>query len=174
MLRKILVCLDGSKFAEGILPYATERAKRFNSKIILLEVITVNISAYAVGVPQQSALVISGVLQRDICIEETRARLYLNYVTKRLREMGLDADWVALLGITRDSIASNITTYAAENEVDLIMLATHGRSFWKRLVCGSVTESVIRNSSTPVLVVNPTDTETEDGTFVQIPEGELA
>ncbi len=170
MLKKILVCLDGSKFAEGILPHAIERAKRFNSKIILLEVITVNISAYAIGVPQQSALVMSGVLQRDICIEETRARSYLNDVAKRLRETGLDVDWVALQGTTRGNIASTITSYATENEVDLIMIATHRHSFWKRLVYGSVAESLIRNSSTPVLVVNPTDTETEDGTSGWIPE----
>ncbi len=174
MLRKILVCLDGSKFAERILPYAIERAKRFNSKIILLEVITVNIAPYATAVPGQPAFTLSGPLENDIRIEETKDRAYLDGVAKRLREMGLDVDWVALRGVTRGSIASAIITYAAENEVDLIMVATHRHSFWKRLVFGSVAESVIRESAIPVLVVNPTDTETEDGTFNEVPQASLA
>ena len=48
MFNKILVCLDGSSLAEQILPYVTEQAKRFNSKIILLKVVT---DADAVIVP---------------------------------------------------------------------------------------------------------------------------
>ncbi len=174
MLKKILVCLDGSKFAERILPHAIERAKRFNSKIILLEVITVNVSAYATGVPGQPVFFMPGLLENDIRTEETRAKSYLNDVAKRLREMGLDVDRVALRGVTRGSIASTITTYAAENEVDLIMLATHRHGSWKRLVYGSVAESLIRNSSLPVLVVKPEDTETKEGILGEIPQASLA
>ena len=40
MFEKILVCLDGSNLAEQILPYAIEEALHFNSKIVLLQVIT--------------------------------------------------------------------------------------------------------------------------------------
>ena len=41
MFEKILVCLDGSKLAEQILPYATEQAKRFNSKVVLFQAFTI-------------------------------------------------------------------------------------------------------------------------------------
>jgi hypothetical protein len=41
MFERILVCLDDSKFAEQILPYAKEEIVHFNSQLTLLEVITV-------------------------------------------------------------------------------------------------------------------------------------
>lgn len=175
MLKKILVCLDGSKFAEGILPHAIERARRFNSKVILIKVITVNFAPYATVVPGQPELAISP-KQLDIVIreKETRAKSYLDGVAKRLRAMGLDVDWVAINGITRGSIAGTITTYATQNEVDLIMMATHGHSFWKRFVFGSVTESLIRNSNTPVLVVKPKDAEAKEDAFGEVPQTSLA
>ena len=174
MLKKILVCLDGSKFAEGILPHAIERARHFNSKIILLKVITVNIAPYATAVPGQPVLIMPGLLENNIRTEEMRAKSYLDGVAKRLRETGLDADWVALHGIGEYTVSSIIVTYATENKVDLIMMATRGRSFWKRFMFGSVTESVIRESSTPVLVVKPKDIGAKESAFSEIPQGALA
>lgn len=173
MLKKILVCLDGSKFAERILPHVIERARRFNSKVVLIKVITVNIGSYATGVPEQPSLLVPGLLEKNIRIEETKDRLYLDSVTKQLREMGLDVDWVTINGITRGSIAGTITTYATQNEVDLIMMATHGHSFWKRFVFGSVAESLIRNSNTPVLVVKPKDAEAKEDAFGEMPQASL-
>jgi len=41
MFERILVCLDGSKLAEQILPYAKEEAVHFDSQLTLLEVVTV-------------------------------------------------------------------------------------------------------------------------------------
>jgi len=42
---------------------------------------------------------------------------------------------------------------AEEKDVDLIVMATHGRSGVRRLVLGSITEKVVRASACPVLVV---------------------
>ena len=39
MFEKILVCLDGSELAEQILPYAVEEARRFQSQVVLLQVV---------------------------------------------------------------------------------------------------------------------------------------
>ena len=61
MLKRILVCLDGSKFAEGLLPHAIDRARRFHSKIVLLRVINSNVSASVAsmpGMPGQSVSII--------------------------------------------------------------------------------------------------------------------
>jgi nucleotide-binding universal stress UspA family protein len=49
--------------------------------------------------------------------------------------------------------ASAITDYARENDIDLIVLTTHGRSGVERLLLGSVTEKVIRTSEVPLLIV---------------------
>ena len=176
MLKKILVCLDGSKFAEGILPHAIERAKHFNSKIILLTVIDWKVSAFAesmVGMPGQSApIVIPEQLDNMIRKEESRDRLYLETVAVRLKQMGLDVDYVARRRMV-GTIGDAIVAYAAENEVDLIMMATHRHGFWKRIVSGSVTESVIRKSPSPVLVVSPQCGRTNEGALGEMPQASL-
>ncbi|MFP4228267.1 MAG: universal stress protein [Salinivenus sp.] len=51
--------------------------------------------------------------------------------------------------------AHTILTYVEEQEVDLVVIATHGRTGLDRLVLGSVTERVLRQSPTPVFVVKP-------------------
>lgn len=51
-------------------------------------------------------------------------------------------------------VTSEICTYAAENDVDVIAMATYGRSRVKQLLLGSTTESVIKASDVPVLVVD--------------------
>ncbi len=167
MFKKILVCLDGSKFAERILPHAIERARRFNSKVILLQVITVNVGAYVTPVPGHLPLFTPQLLDSIIRREETRAKFYLSSVVARLRETGLDVDAVVLQKMAEGTIASTIVTYAAENEVDLIMIATHGYRGLKHFVFGSVAECVIRESALPVLVIKPQDIPTHGGTSVE-------
>ncbi|MFD1641949.1 universal stress protein [Halohasta litorea] len=49
----------------------------------------------------------------------------------------------------------SITEYARANEIDLIVMGTHGRSGLKRFVLGSVAEKVLRTTSVPVLLVPP-------------------
>lgn len=174
MVKKILVCLDGSQFAEGLLPYAIERAQHFNSKIILLTVTTSMTSVLTASLPgtagQAASAMVPAQLDDILRKEETAARMYLESVAIRLREMGLDVDYTTR-SMGGDSIANTIVVYAAENDVDLIMMATHGHSFWKRLILGSVTESVIRKSTTPVLVTMP-HVGKEDNTFNLILETE--
>ena len=176
MLKKILVCLDGSKFAEGLLPYAIDRARRFSSKIVLLKVIDLKVSVLAVsvsGMPGQSAFIIGqGQLDNMIRKEESRDRLYLETVAVKLKQMGLDVDYVTWHRMA-GTIGDAIVAYARENEVDLVMMATHRNSFWKRLVFGSITESVIRKSASPVLVVSPQCGRTNEGALGEMSQASL-
>jgi nucleotide-binding universal stress UspA family protein len=56
MFEKILVCLDGSKFAEQIIPYAVEEASHFKGKLVLLQVFrTSETAAGEHGTPEQEA-----------------------------------------------------------------------------------------------------------------------
>lgn len=61
---------------------------------------------------------------------------------------GLDVFSVVTSG---DGTAKCVVRYAEANNVDLIALSTHGRSGWRRLALGSVAESILRESSIPVL-----------------------
>ena len=123
MFEKILVCLDGSMLAEQILPYATEQAKRFNSKLVLLQsyiVPTMEVAAAAQSVPT----VAPQLMEQEEQKFKNEAMTYLEEVAEQLRENGLDATCVVLNGVAGDVIVS----YAQNEPVDLIALATHGHS----------------------------------------------
>ena len=85
--------------------------------------------------------------------EEARAeaRKYLTGVARQLRQKGLDIS----VEMVHGSPASTITEMARAADHDMIALTTHGRSGISRLLLGSVTESVIRKSGDPVLIVRP-------------------
>jgi nucleotide-binding universal stress UspA family protein len=55
--------------------------------------------------------------------------------------------------------ADQIVRIADEEKVDLIVIATHGQTGWRRLVFGSVTEKVVRLASQPVLTIQARQTE---------------
>ena len=136
MFERILVCLDGSSLAEQILPYATEAAQRFNSKLILLQVIPP--SSVSVGTETASEII-------------GPAKAYLEHVAQPLREKGLDVECVTLF----DTPGKAIITYADKNEVELIAIATHGRSGLGRVLFGSVADFVLKESRVPILIIRP-------------------
>jgi nucleotide-binding universal stress UspA family protein len=162
MFKKILVCLDSSRFAEQILPYVVEEARRFASKVVLLQVIEMPRLFYASSVPIQPAFSIPPTLSEErIRGEESRAMSYLTSVALRLRETGLDVDCVTLIARAGGIIGDAIISYAAANGIDLIAMATHGYTGLKRLVFGSIADFVVKNSTVPVLVMKAQDTITQ-------------
>lgn len=57
-----------------------------------------------------------------------------------------------------EGVDTEIVRYAQEHQVDLLLLATHGRRGLRRLIAGSVTERVVHSAVCPVLVIPPTNT----------------
>jgi nucleotide-binding universal stress UspA family protein len=136
MFQKILVCLDGSKLAEQIVPYVTEQAAQFGSSLVLFQVVSL------------SAIPAPDTMLRDA---EVAAVDYLSGLATPLRERGLKAQCVTMIGHPAETIVS----YAEENKFDLVALATHGRSGLKRMVFGSVADYVVRKSGLPILLIKP-------------------
>jgi len=147
MFQKILVCLDGSKLAEQILPYAAEQAARFGSSLVLLQVVSLASIPAPTGIESVPVAVPDNLLAEA----EAAAKDYLDGLAPPLRERGLKVQCVSLIGHPAESIVS----YAAENRFDLVAIATHGRSGLKRLVFGSVADHVIRESGLPILLIKP-------------------
>lgn len=178
MFKRILVCLDGSRFAEQILPYVVEEAQRFASKVILLQVIKMPTVFYASSVPIQPVSSIPPMpTEEQIGGEETRAKSYLNSVALRLRETGLDVDCVTLIARSGAVIGDIIISYAAANEIALIAMATRGYTGWKRLIFGSTTDFVVKRGALPVLTVKPQDNKRRCTSVCQqqsVPEREQA
>lgn len=70
-----------------------------------------------------------------------------------MEELGLDVT----SSIRKGTPQSEILTYARENDVDLILMTTHGRTGINRIFHGSVTEDVVRKSPVPVMAVTYED-----------------
>jgi nucleotide-binding universal stress UspA family protein len=150
MFNKILVCLDGSPLAEQILPYATAQAECCGGKLVLFQVISTPGAIYAPGIEAVPIAVPLDQVPR----EEAAAKEYLEGLAEPLRQKGIDAECLTLIGSSGESIVR----HAEENDFNLVALATHGRSGLGRLVFGSVADYVIRHSGRPILLIKPKDT----------------
>ena len=156
MFTKILVCLDSSKLAEQILPYATEQARHFNSKVVLLQTFSISTTIAAVSAGGTAAPIASEELIRDeVQKQETAAMTYLEGIAGELRRKGLDVTITALQGMPGETIVD----YAQRESIDLIALATHGHSGLGRIVFGSVADYVLRQSGLPILLIKPRNVE---------------
>lgn len=155
MFEKILICLDGSKLAEQILPYATEQALRFDSKVALLHVMSIPdrmaMASVAGATPQTPDMI-----EEEARRQKAEMKYYLEGVARALAEKGLDVQHIIL---EPSQVGEAIVRYAHENAFDLICLATHGHSGLGRVVFGSVADHVLRQSGLPILVIRPEEME---------------
>jgi nucleotide-binding universal stress UspA family protein len=99
------------------------------------------------GVPMET----SG-MERQIKQDEREADIYLKILANNIqKEANLEVSYEQTLGVAGPSIVE----FAASNGVDLIAIATHGRSGPSRVVLGSVADYVIRNAALPLLLIRP-------------------
>ena len=142
MLSEILVPLDGSKRAEAILPYVEYLASRNDkSQVVLLQVIEPPAAITASGAP----LVDQETIDR-ICNE---ARDYLEELQASLEEKGIHGRAHVALG----PVVSTIVDFAAQEKIDLIALASHGRSGLPAFFYGSVAAGVLHRADRPLLII---------------------
>lgn len=146
----ILVPLDQSELSKDALAPAAALARSEAARMTLLHVI----HPWAAPVPalvqagHTAGLPHSAVLDRTVAAE--------NY----LSEIALDLDF-EIRGVSADVVvaewsdSAEILKYACAYGVDLIALATHGRSGFKRAVLGSTADKIIRGADVPVLVLRP-------------------
>ena len=155
MLNKILVCLDGSELAEKIIPFVIEQANCFKSKIVLVHTVhePVILSPDIPGSPGVP-IEMPGAAER-VLKEQGEAFDYLEKTAAAFREEGLETESVVLEGTPGEAIVS----YANNNDIDLIAVATHGHTGLRRAVLGSVTDHILRESGLPVLVIRPGEPE---------------
>jgi nucleotide-binding universal stress UspA family protein len=136
-LEKILVPLDGSMLAESALSTACDFAARDGATISLLR------AAAAMTMPGADAVGAQVTAVRD-------AEEYLASVVRRLEDGGIRH---VETHVWYGPAAAAIVEAASAQKVDLIVMCTHGRSGLGRMVLGSVAESVLRGTTTPILIV---------------------
>jgi nucleotide-binding universal stress UspA family protein len=143
MFKRILVPMDFSPPSEAALEYARSVAARYGASLHLLHVADDPYRAFYSA--EAFVPAIEG-LRDEILTETTRC------LTERLRPSD-----VAELGATAEAIvgtpAGSIVEYASGNDIDLIVMGTHGRGGMAHLLMGSVAERVVRTAPCPVLTV---------------------
>lgn len=149
-IRAILLPTDFSECADCALPYATQWARATGARIICLHVVeplmpAVGYAAVAEPLP---------VVDMSEQLQQTAAR-ELPKLAAREECAGLEVEELLAHG----EAAGEIVRVAAERDVDLIILSSHGRTGLGRMLFGSTAESVVRHARCPVLVVKPKDSD---------------
>ena len=147
-IREILVPLDGSGLAEAALAPAAAMAELFEAELVLAQIVAPLTAGsllpvnFAAGYDRDAA-----------ALQRKQAQDYLEGLGEDLRKRGTRVR-------TTVSVAPNVGEaligLAHPQRIDLVAIATHGRSRVQRLMLGSVADKLIRGAEPPVLVVRPT------------------
>jgi nucleotide-binding universal stress UspA family protein len=145
MYQHVMVPLDGSELAECVLPHVRTIAVGCNVvKVTLVRVVEPLLIRGSVGVrisPEEKER-----LEKESMDE---AKDYLEGIVKSLKETGVAAQSEVLHG----DVVNKLIDYANMNEVDLVIVSTHGRSGVSRWVWGSVTDRILRAACVPVTMI---------------------
>jgi nucleotide-binding universal stress UspA family protein len=146
-LRRVLITVDGSPFAERAIDAAVTLGKGFNAEYALLMVLE---PPLPIADPSGLMVIPAGVdAERQLREAATK---YLDGLAQRLRKDGLT---VTTHPIEAAGAAATIIAQADALKADLVAIASHGAGGFERLVVGSVADKVIRGSTHPTFVVRP-------------------
>ncbi len=149
MFDPILVPLDGSQLAEGVLPHAIAIARAFDAEITLLRMLEEN----QAGASAQ----LFDLLNWEI--NKTKAALYLETIRARLQTSGLRSRTTVLEGL----VAEEITEYAQNQGMKLIVLSSHGRHGLTQRGISSNTHKIILSAQISLLIVRAHQQYTQAG-----------
>lgn len=141
-LKKILVPIDFSDNSKKALRYAIPFAQQFNASLILMYIVEPTIYPSDFGFGQ-------------VGFPDVEKELH----EKAISEMSALIESVVPAALKSETKVGSgipfveITTYAKEEDVDMIIVATHGRTGVEHILFGSTAEKIIRKAPCPVLVV---------------------
>jgi nucleotide-binding universal stress UspA family protein len=142
--RNVLVPTDGSECASGAVDHALAIASATDATVHAINVVDTEAYKRAPGSVPPSDY---------IDILEHSGKEATEDVAERANDAGLDVRTAILEGRPSDGIIA----YAADNDVDAVVMGTHGRSGLDRFLLGSTTERIIRGSDLPVIAVPEAD-----------------
>lgn len=150
-LRRLLVPLDGSALAEQALPKAGALAKATGAELLLLQVIqSLDDRNQDLFLHKDSAEA-----QALLTTWQTNAIAYLQQKAQPFQAEGVVCVCKAVTG----DVAPTIIATAESEDIDLLVMSTHGRSGLRRWIYGSVANKVLRGVTCPLLMIHnpPTD-----------------
>ncbi len=145
MYAKILVPLDGSNRAEIILSHVEEMAQRFDSELILVQIIETGSISMLIG---------SEISPTNYYLEwfkrwEEEAEAYLKTIQAGLREKGIRSSVI----VNEGAVVEEIINIAEREGVDLIAMASHGRTGLSQVFYGSVAAGILHRIDRPLLLI---------------------
>lgn len=147
---KIIVPLDGSRLSESALPFAISLVSSIPSNLLITNVISP--TKVIAGDPILDGLITFDETSHTVKAKKSDSDQYLSEITKRLSD-----DLPTIESEVMDGEPSQAIMSLAEQHTDpLVILASHGRAGLNRLVMGSVTETLMRTSDFPILVIPET------------------
>ncbi len=142
-IKNVLYATDFSATSESAFPYATALCRRFGSTLHVAHVLSdANLLLMTGGVDYVSV----GTIYEDA---HTLAQEKLQQLTARLGKIR------SRTHVRHGQVWTNLRGIVVENEIDLIVVATHGRTGLGKLLLGSVAEDILRHAPCPVLTVGP-------------------
>lgn len=147
MYRKILVPLDGSERAERILNHVAELAEQFDAEIVLLTVfhpepIVVPTEPYYK--PFNYDFIQKQLADAEDYLNQQCGKLYQREIRTHAR-------------VSEGPVIETILAVARQEDVDLIAIASHGRTGLPRMIYGSIADGVLHNTDRPLLLIRSLD-----------------
>ena len=140
--KRILAPVDYSPISDAALAESTDLAKLFASELVLVNVVPI-----IADLPNDVSLLKEGAYEDE---RDREATAKLQAVADKITASGVKAKAV----IGRSNVPSKEILLTAEHEnIDLIVIATHGMTGWREIAFGSVAEKVVQHASVPVLVL---------------------
>jgi nucleotide-binding universal stress UspA family protein len=136
---RVLVPFDGSAIAEAAIKPMLASVSDLSPDVLLLQVVVA---------PRGGA---AAYMSEDLPAETDRASTSLERLAETLRADG----WHVRIQVIAGGVAASIANVASEERIDVIAMATHGRSGLARQVLGSVATETLQRATTPLLLLRP-------------------
>lgn len=143
-LQKILLPTDFSDYSAAAESYACELAARFGAELHLLHTLE-----------NQYSLTPDFRLGLALPTQISESKVAAEKALSELLDPGWSANRKVIHRVLEGSPKVEIVRYAGAENIDLIVMSTHGRTGLSHLLIGSVAETVVRTSTCPVLTVRP-------------------
>ena len=144
--KRILVPTDFSNYADNALRQAVDIAKQYHAKIFLLHVIGDHIRQCIEDYCLSDAVVKE--------IEQDSMMASIDNLKKEINRLSDDSSDIEISSYVKRGVPSEeVLREQEEKDIDLIVMASHGRTGISRILIGSVAEKVMRGAKCPVMLV---------------------
>lgn len=151
-IRRVLFPTDFSEPSEHAMNHALDFARLFKARLHLLHVVDESFQYWMASAPSGMPLGPS----QDQVLSNSMQRMK-DFVSRRIPQTEADV----VTSVTWGRPAAEILRHAKDQQIDLIVIGTHGRSGLAHALMGSVAEKVVRQATCPVLTIRAPGAATE-------------